>query len=144
MLAKAEWRGAPRESSQAARFFKGIKRWLAREASRRQMRAQIDSLDRADLLDEVLRDCSMSRSDVGAIIDADPETPRRLGAMLAQFDLTERVHNGGRSYLREIEKTCLLCQSTDRCDRWLGGDKAEPVGDFCGNAETFEALHGRK
>src|SRR5450755_2315699 len=104
-------------------FLGGIRHWAANEKARRRLRAEIDGLDRTGLLDDVLRDFNMNRSDVGAILNADPETPRRLEEMLEWLDLADRLRGDERRWLRDIQTVCMRCQAAGQCENWLSGDR---------------------
>ncbi len=125
-----------------ADFLSRIRRWVAALNARHRLRAEIDALDRAGVLDDALRDVNMTRSDVNAIVDADPESPRRLAEMLTRLDLADRLRGNERRWLRDIQVVCLNCRAAGRCDRWLSRGRKAGVEEFCPNAQTFEALLG--
>jgi Family of unknown function (DUF6455) len=85
---------------------------------------------------------NMNRSDVGAILNADPETPRRLEEMLEWLDLADRLRGDERRWLRDVQAVCMRCQAAGQCENWLSGDRKGDIGEFCPNAETFKALRG--
>jgi hypothetical protein len=123
-------------------FLADARHWAAAAKSRRDLRDEIESLDRVGELDGVLGECSLSRSDIETIVTADPEASRRLERMLERLDLTDRLRTSERSWSRDIEVVCLRCQATGQCEHWLQGDQKGGMEDFCPNAETFKALRG--
>jgi hypothetical protein len=123
-------------------FLGGIRHWAAAANARRKLRAEIDALDSAGVLDDTLRDFNMSRSDVEAIVNADPEGPRRLEEMLEWLALADRLRGDERGWSRDIQVVCLKCQTAGQCDYWLRGDRKGGIEEFCPNAETFKALRG--
>jgi hypothetical protein len=125
-----------------ADFVGGIRRWAAALNARRRLRAEIDALDRAGVLDDALRDVNMTRSDLNAIVDADPEGLRRLEEMLTRLDLADRLSGNERRWLRDIQVVCLNCRAAGRCDHWLSSGRKTGIEEFCPNAETFTALLG--
>ena len=64
----------------------------------------------------------------------------RMGAL----DLDpEEVFKIAPETLRDLQRTCTLCESKRRCARDLARDAEMPVWkDYCPNAETLTALNG--
>jgi len=123
-------------------FLVEARRWAATAKARRNLRDEIDCLDRGGELDGVLGECNLSRSDIETIVKGDRRASRRLEQMLERLDLTDRLRTSERSWSRDIQVVCMRCQATGQCDHWLRGGQKEGMADFCPNAETFNALRG--
>jgi hypothetical protein len=93
--------GAARLRRSLAEYLRELSRWAATARARRNLRAEIDSLERAGVLDHVLRDFAMTRSDIHALLDADPETPRSHKEVLAWVDLADRLRSDERRWARD-------------------------------------------
>jgi hypothetical protein len=132
--------GSTELKRQLTDFVTGIKHWIKAAEAHRQMRKQLAALEEAGMLDDVLHDLSLSRSDMDAIVAADPQAPLRLDAMVERLGLADAVHAAGGSMERALELTCLHCQNTATCDHWLRGGGTEGSEAFCANAEIFKTL----
>ena len=139
-----EARAEPVESSlrrHLGDFIAGVRHWAAKEQSRRQARAEIDALDRAGALDDVLRELSLSRAEIDDIVNVDPDSPQRLERMLARLGLTEAVP-AASAIGHDVQRVCQRCSRTSTCEHWLEAGAQEGFESFCPNAETFQALRG--
>ena len=140
-----EANGAPTDSSSLKRhlgdFIDGVRHWAAKERSRRLARAEVEALDKAGVLDEVLHEFSMSRADIDDIVNVDPESPHRLDQMLNRLGLSENWQSSS-ALGHDVSRVCQRCPNTGACDHWLKGSAKEGYEDFCPNAETFRALRG--
>ncbi len=121
-------------------FVGGIRQWAAAEFARRESRAEIESLERNGVLDEVLREMGMSRDDLDAIVNAGDRVPHRMEAMLAHLGLTKQYKEGVPRWAMEAPMLCRQCADTEKCDHWFKGDRKGPTDEFCPNTATFKSL----
>jgi Family of unknown function (DUF6455) len=133
--------GASQDRSRLVDLLGGIRHWAANENARLNVPPEIDTLDRTGPLGDVPRDFNMTRSDVGAMLNADPETPRRLEELLEWLDLADLLRGGSRRWFRDIQVACQRCQATGNCDHWLAGDRKRAIGEFCPNTKILKALY---
>jgi hypothetical protein len=84
-----------------AEYLRELSRWAATRTARRNLRTEIDSLERAGVLDRAQRESAMTRSDINAMLDADPETPRNPKEVLAWVDLADRLRSDERRWARD-------------------------------------------
>jgi len=82
-------------------YLRGLSYWAATVRARRNLRAEIDALERAGVLDDVLRDFDMTRSDIDAMLNADPETPRSREEALEWLNLADRLRSDERRWARD-------------------------------------------
>ena len=123
------------------RLVGAVGRRVAEARAQRSLRAEFDTLERAGALDDVLRDVDMTRTDLAAIVKADPGAARRLAAMAARLGLADALRrHGARRDVREIELACTRCAATGECDTWLRGSQAGGNEKFCPNAAALQAL----
>jgi hypothetical protein len=74
---------------------------------------------------------------VPSILRAFPGFPR-LDPMLDRLRIDGDVISV--ETLRELQWTCIFCDASRECSRWLKGDVAEGYGAFCPNTATLDAL----
>ncbi len=82
-------------------YLRGLSHWAATVRARRNLRAEIDALERAGVLDHVLGDFDITRSDINAMLNADPETPRSPQEVLEWLDLADRLRSDERRWARD-------------------------------------------
>jgi hypothetical protein len=121
-------------------FVSGLARWAAAERARRQAIAEIANLDNQGLLDEVLADMSLTRDDLEAVINADPEAPPRLEAMAERLGVTEKIAHMPTRWSHDLALVCKTCPRPEECDRWMRSGATEGFERFCDNAQTLKAL----
>jgi hypothetical protein len=126
----------------------GCKRRLSRALhnanARAELRREFANLEEAGALDSVLCDAGLSRSEMPVIIKNHPGARRRLAGMLARLGLRNSSELRHGSEGQAIQRTCLLCRASARCDRWLNGSTDDDPRRFCPNAEAFDALRAAK
>lgn len=122
----------------------GMKSWAAAARAHHALREEFEALDQAGYLDEVLHDSNLSRSDLEALINADPKAPERLERMLAKLGLAERLQRDWPAVLHDVQKVCGICQTTSECEHWLRGEREGGIEAFCPNADTFAAIRAEK
>jgi len=122
----------------------GCKRRLSRAIrdanARAELRREFDQLEGAGALDSVLGDAGLSRAEMPVIIKNHPGAAQRLAGMLARLGLRKTVETQGAADTQMIQRTCLVCRASARCDRWLNGTSNDDPHRFCPNAEAFDQL----
>ena len=109
--------------------------------SRALLRAELSRLDEAGELRLVLGDLGLSRSAVPALEKNHPGSSRRLAAMLHRLGIRVLPAGEASAEMRAIERTCLVCGASGRCERELRSSKATRLArSFCPNAPAFDEL----
>ena len=125
--------------------FLGCKRRLSRvmrdARARAELRQELAHLEEAGALDAVLSDAGLSRSEVPTIVENHPGAAQRLAGMLRRLGIRSTAAARGGAEMQAIQRTCLLCRASGRCDRWLHGSSKDDPRRFCPNAEAFDELH---
>jgi hypothetical protein len=107
---------------------------------RAALRAEFAHLETTGQLDRVLSDLGIARGEVPALIENHPGAPRRLATMLHRLRIEVAPSARDGAAMRPIQRTCLLCTASGRCDRWLRSDGSEDPRHFCPNAAAFVDL----
>ena len=107
---------------------------------RAALRAEFASLKQTGQLDRVLSDIGVDPGAVSTLIQNHPGAPRRLTAMLRRLRVEPTSQGLASTDMRAIQRTCLLCAASGKCDRWLDSDGSEDPSHFCPNAEAFRDL----
>ena len=126
-----------------ADFVAELRRWAEAERARRVTMAEIADLDRQGLLDEALADLNLSRDDLEAIVNADPDMPPRLAAMADRLGVTSGLEDMPKRWSHDLAQVCKSCPRPDECDRWMKSGATEGYERFCDNAQTLTALRER-
>jgi hypothetical protein len=64
--------------------------------------------------------------------------PKMLSALSVD---AQALTDGDRAVMRDLQRTCILCDHKNRCRRELAeGSAAQHFREFCPNAYTFDAL----
>jgi hypothetical protein len=63
-----------------------------------------------------------------------------MAAMLRHLRIEPRPEAVNSMDMRAIQRTCLLCAASGKCDRWLHSDGLEDPSSFCPNAKAFRDL----
>jgi len=135
--------GAARKPGLAARLAElpqRVTRALGEYHAQRQLAGELDRLREAGQLDFVLRDLGLTQADVPVMTANHPGSARRLATMLQRIGviLTTEGHNSAE--MRSIERSCLTCGATERCEHWLRSGASTGNRLFCPNAEAFDDL----
>lgn len=125
-------------------FVRALRNWTALARAQSRMREEFSRLEQTGVLEEVLRDVNITKVDFEALMNADPKTCGRLEEMIGRLGLTDRLHTGRVAVMRDVQRVCQWCESTDVCDHWLGGEINRSIEEFCPNAPTFAALRPKK
>lgn len=107
---------------------------------RAALRAEFARLRESGQLDRVLGDLGVEQSQVPTLIDNHPGSARRMAAMLRRLRIEPTSAGRDSTDMRAIQRTCLLCAASGRCDRWLRSESSEDPSHFCPNAEAFSDL----
>ena len=140
VLADQPETGSSRPVGLIARCRSRLARKIGEIRDRAALRAEFAHLRQAGQLDRVLSDIGVDPSAVSALIQNHPGAPRRLAAMLRRLRIEPTPQGLGSTEMRVIERTCLLCAVSGKCDRWLESDRAEDPSHFCPNAGAFRDL----
>jgi len=111
--------------------------------ARHRIKSEFAALDSSGQLDPMLRDLGFDRSAMPKIVENHPRAPRRLSAMLQRLGIEPTAEQQQSAELREIQRTCLLCNAGGKCDHWLAVGKPGEDRSFCPNAEALERLSAK-
>jgi hypothetical protein len=135
---------APATSSRLATLIDRCRLRLTRKIreirERAALRAEFAHLRQTGELDRVLSDIGVDPAAISTLIQNHPGAPRRLGAMLQRLRVEPTPQGRTSTDMRAVERTCLLCAASGKCDRWLNSDGSEDPSHFCPNAEAFRDL----
>ncbi|OPY94726.1 hypothetical protein A5906_12350 [Bradyrhizobium sacchari] len=111
--------------------------WLKHRREMNEMR----QLDRADF-DRIAADLRIAPDDLEELVRHGKHAADELPKMLAQLGISaERLGQAQPLLLRDMERTCSLCNHKGVCDRDLAeGTAAENYHGYCANAATLESL----
>ncbi len=115
-----------------------VAHWIA---SRARASAELARLSRGDI-DGIARDLGVSAADLRDIMPHGADNTGLMEAMMRARGLdAEHVAQLPPTVLRDLELTCTRCGAAKRCGRELAAGSAnEHCHEFCGNADTFDAL----
>lgn len=126
----------------------GCKRRLSRALRNANARAELQRefahLEEAGALDSVLSDVGLSRSEMPVIVENHPEAGKRLAGMLTRLGIRAAAEKRSAPEMQAIQRTCLLCRASARCDRWLHGSSHDDPRRFCPNAEAFDEIQAER
>lgn len=99
------------------------------------------ALTRGDI-HEMAHDLGLCEDDLRGVLSHAADNTRLMDAMMRARGLDPMlVTQMSAAVMRDLELTCTRCGSVGRCQRELAaGTAASHCGDFCANADTFEAL----
>ncbi|RQH03747.1 DUF6455 family protein [Bradyrhizobium sp. RP6] len=111
--------------------------WLKHRREMNEMR----QLDRADF-DRIANDLRIAPDDLEELVRHGRHAADELPKMLEQLGISaERLGRAQPLLLRDMERTCSLCNHKGECDRDLTeGTAAENYHGYCANASTLESL----
>jgi hypothetical protein len=107
---------------------------------RAALRAEFAHLRETGELNRVLSDLGVEPSGVATVIDNHPGSARRMTAMLRRLWIEPTQEGLDSVDMRGIQRTCLLCAASGKCDRWLHSEGSEDPSHFCPNSEAFRDL----
>ncbi len=117
-----------------------LARAIGEARGRAALRAEFARLRDDGQLDQVLKDLGIEAAELSTLFRNHPGAPRRLATMLWHLRI-EATKKGRKSWeMRAIERTCSLCETSGKCDRWLAFGRSEDPNQFCPNAEAFREL----
>ncbi len=123
----ADWRDRVMAAADAAR-------------ARAALRSEFADLDRVGELDHVLGDLGLTRLEVSTVVANHPGAARRLATMMWRLGIADDPVIRANPEMRSIERGCLLCTASGKCERWLRSGDPEGHREFCPNSEAFDRL----
>jgi len=110
-------------------------------AARHTLRQELLECDRSDMLDNILADINLSRSELGPLIANHTLSSRLFGAMAARLGVDPA--QDGVVMKRDLQRTCTLCAHQSKCQHWLDSGHSEGYEQFCPNSDYWRALKVR-
>jgi Family of unknown function (DUF6455) len=107
---------------------------------RAALRTEFAHLRDTGQLDRVLSDIGVDPSEVMLLIRNHPGSARRMAAMLRRLRIDVAPEQLNSVDMRAIQRTCLLCAASGKCERWLHSEGPEDPSYFCPNSEAFRDL----
>ncbi len=107
---------------------------------RAALRAEFAHLRETGQLDRVLGDIGVDPAEVPILIRNHPGSARRMAAMLRHLRIDVRPQAFNSTDMRAIQRTCLLCAASGKCERWLNSEGGDDPSHFCPNSEAFRDL----
>lgn len=119
-------------------LFSQVVDWIATRARATAEMARLSSGD----LGEMARDLGMAESDLRGVLSKGANNTQLMDAMMQARGLDPAaIAHLSSGVLRDLEVTCTRCGAVAQCRRELAaGTAAMHCHDFCGNADTFDAL----
>ena len=117
-----------------------LARVIGEVRDRAALRAEFAHLRDTGQLDRVLNDIGVDPSEVSVLIQNHPGSARRMAAMLRRLRIEVTPKTLSSADMRAIQRTCLLCAASGKCDRWLHSETSEDPSHFCPNSEAFRDL----
>lgn len=117
-----------------------LARAIGEVRDRAALRAEFAHLRDTGQLDRVLTDIGVDPSEVSVLIQNHPGAARRMAAMLRRLRVEVAPKALKSTEMRAIQRTCLLCAASGKCDRWLHSEGSEDPSHFCPNSEAFRDL----
>lgn len=110
-------------------------------ATRMRADSEMAALSRCDIT-EMAHDLGLCEADLRGVLPGAPDNSALMDAMMRARGLDPvMVAHMSAGVMRDLELTCTRCGSVARCRRELAaGTAAAHSGEFCGNADTFDAL----
>jgi hypothetical protein len=107
---------------------------------RAALRAEFAHLRDTGQLDRVLGDIGVEPTQIPTLIKNHPGAARRMTAMLRRLRIEPTPEAVNSVDIRAIQRTCLQCAASGKCDRWLHSQSSEHPSSFCPNSEAFRDL----
>jgi len=117
-----------------------LARVIGEVRDRAALRAEFAHLKDTGQLDRVLGDIGVDPSEVSMLIHNHPGSARRMAAMLRRLRIEVTPKELNSVDMRAIQRTCLLCAASGKCDRWVDSEGSEDPSHFCPNSEAFHDL----
>lgn len=117
-------------------MFHALVEWLKRTRESAEL-AAMDPGER----DRVAHDLGVSSTELDYLV-CESRDPVQLPQLLAQLRIDEAaLRRAQPALLRDMERVCSLCTTTDACNFAIGLEVADTVyPHFCPNAETLKRL----
>ena len=112
--------------------------WITRRA---RATAEMALLSRGDI-SGMAHDLGVTESDLREVLPWGADNTRLMEAMMRARGLDPaQIAHLSAAVMRDLELTCTRCGEVTRCRRELAaGTAAAHCEEFCGNADTLEAL----
>ncbi len=107
---------------------------------RAALRSEFAHLRDAGQLDRVLTDIGIEPAQLSTLIDNHPGAARRMAEMLRRLRIEPTAQGADSADMRAIQRTCLLCAATGKCEHWLHSKSTEDPSSFCPNSDAFHDL----
>ena len=107
---------------------------------RAALRAEFARLRNTGQLDRVLSDIGVDPAEISMLIHNHPGSARRMAAMLRRLRIEVTPKELNSVDMRAIQRSCLLCAASGKCDRWLHSEGSDDPSHFCPNSEAFRDL----
>lgn len=117
-----------------------VARAIGEVRDRAALRAEFAHLRETGQLERVLSDIGVDPAELPTLIKNHPGAPGRLAAMLRHLRIEATKDGRGSFEMRAIERTCSLCETSGKCDRWLRSNGSEDPSTFCPNTQAFHDL----
>lgn len=95
---------------------------------------------------QIAKDLGIPVGDLQGLTAKEAGAANALPKMLTALSLDAQALTGGDpAVMRDLQRTCILCDHKRRCQRELaGGNAPQHFRKFCPNAYTFDALSKQK
>jgi hypothetical protein len=124
-----------------SRVFASARSALRDMAARHALRQELLECDRNGVLDSILQNIQVSRSELEPMMRNYPLSRRLFAGMAARLRLDPRAD--GSTLLRALQHTCTVCAHQRDCQQWLKSGRTEGYEEFCPNAEYWHDLKER-
>jgi hypothetical protein len=110
-------------------------------AARVRAADELGTLARGDI-SGMASDLGVTEADLREVLPRAADNTRLMDAMMRARGLDpDKLAHLSAALMRDLELTCTRCESITRCRRELAaGTAAARCHEFCGNAETLDAL----
>ncbi len=115
-----------------------VAHWIT---TRARANAEMARLSRGDFAG-MANDLGVTEADLREVLPRGADNTRLMDAMMRArgLDPAQAAHLSA-AVMRDLELTCTRCGAVTRCRRELAaGTAAAQCHEFCGNADTFDAL----
>lgn len=109
--------------------------------ARHALRQELLECDRKGVLNDVLADINLSRSELKPLISNYPLSNRLLGAMAARLGVDPSQADAVTKH--SLQRTCAICAHQGECQHWLDSGRREGYEEFCPNSDYWPALKAR-
>jgi hypothetical protein len=121
--------------------YTAVEAFLTRLRDGWQARNELASLERSEL-DRIAADFGMSANDLETLVERGPDAAHLLYKRLHVLGIAkEDVERAAFGVMRDLEKTCALCNEKGVCEKDLTTRPGDPGWrSYCPNAITLDSL----